>query len=928
MHFSFTAKLPVMLIFFCGLASTLPNGAAAQNMNLAWVKQTGGSSDDTVRGIAVDAAGNTYTCGLFSATCDFDPGPGVYNLVSNGNIDIYITKSDAAGNLLWARSMGGPNADQATGIASDAAGNIFITGFFFNTVDFDPGPGLYNLTAFGQQDVFVCRLDAAGNLVWARQMGGTNYEQVWSLALDAANNVYTCGEFASTVADFDPGAAVFNLSNLGSTNAFISKLDAAGNFVWAKHIGGTGVEQARSIATDAAGNAVITEDYYDPNIDFDPGPGTFTLPNAGAADIFVLKLDAAGNFAWAKQLGGANSEQGDAITMDASGNVYTTGYFTGAGDYDPGPGVFTLSATSNTAIFVSKLDPAGNFIWARHFGGTVSDPKVNQGKSIITDANQNVYVAAVFVFTVDFDPGPGTFNLTSAGWWDISLTILDAAGNFVAVKQMGGDYVDTALDLGKDGNGDIYMVGDFSTVADFDPCAGTLNLVSQGTFDMFKAKFAVPVINITGAATTSCQGVPVTFNANIANAGPSPVYQWKVNGVNAGTNSSSFTSGTLNNNDQVSCILTANPSCIPPVTASSNVITMTIEQGGTPSVSIAASSITVCTGSAVSFTATAVNAGSAPFYQWQVNGINTGPNAPVFTSNIFADNDVVTLVMTNPSPCASPNTVVSNSVVMRVNAGVAPSVKITASANNICPGIPVTFTAAPANTGSAPSYQWKLNGTNVGTNSISFTLNNPTNTDEVYCIMNSVSSCSANPLTNSDTITLAIHPVPVISFTPQNPTVAAGGSVQLQAIINGSYNSLVWTPATGLSSTVVLNPIANPLATTTYLLEAFTANNCNSSKTITVTVTTDIYIPNAFTPDGNGNNDVFKIPPRTPITLKNLLLYNRYGNLVFYTSDISNGWDGTFKGTPSPAGAYQYVIVGYDEKGRNITLAGSVLLIR
>jgi len=928
MPLSFKEKLLVSLILFGVLSDILPNAAAAQNLNLAWVKQAGGTTEEAAHSIAGDAAGNIYTCGVFSGTCDFDPGPGVYNLVSNGNIDIYISKMDDSGNLLWAKSMGGPNADQATSIATDAGGNVFVTGFFFNTVDFDPGPGLFNLTAFGQQDVFVCRLDAVGNFVWARQMGGSNYDQAWSLTLDAANNVYTCGEFASTVADFDPGAGVFNLNNLGSTNAFISKLDASGNFVWAKHIGGTSIARARSLITDAGGNLLVTGNFYDTNIDFDPGPGIFPVPNSGGSDIFILKLDAAGAFVWAKQMGGANTELGDAITVDAAGNIYTTGYFMGEGDYDPGPGVFSLSSISNTAIFISKLNASGNFVWAKSFGGTVSDPKVNVGQAIITDANQNVYVACNFVFTVDFDPGPGIFNLTSVGWWDISLAVLDAAGNFITAKQIGGNYVETPLGLLADGNGNIYMVGDFSTVTDFDPCSGTLNLTSKGAVDIFTAKFAAPVINISASTTSACQGTAVTFNAVVTNEGPAPAYQWKVNSVNVGTNSSTFTSSTLNNNDQVSCILMANASCVPPVTDSSNVIIMTIEPGGIPSVTIIASNTTICTGTTVSFTATPVNGGSAPIYQWQINGVNTGPNAVVFTVNTLSNNDLVSVVMTNSSPCVSPNTAVSNSILMQVNAGIAPSVRITASANSICPGIPVSFTALPANTGSAPSYQWKLNGNNVGTNSANYTLSNPANNDQVYCVMNSISGCSPNPLTNSDTITMIIHPVPVITFNPINPTIAPGNSVQLQASLNSSYSSLLWTPAVGLSSTSTLNPVANPSVTTTYKLDAFTANNCNCSNTITVTVISEIYIPNAFTPDGNGINDVFRIPAGSPITLKNLQVYNRYGNLVFYTSNISSGWDGTFKRSQSPAGAYNYIIEGLNDKGQSILLTGSVLLIR
>lgn len=927
MRIDYKNKAPVFLILLLILA--IPRNAAfAQDLNLSWVKRAGGAGVDAVGSVAVDAAGNVYTCGLFEGTCDFDPGPGVYNLVSNGNRDVYISKQDPAGNLVWAKALGGPNNDQATAIAIDASGNIYLNGFFFNTVDFDPGAGIYNLSSSGQWDIFILKLDGSGNFIWARQAGGPDYDEPWGLALDAAGNVYTCGEFASAVVDFDPGPGVFNVNSKGNTDAFILKLDAAGNFVWVKQIGGTSLERAHAITVDAPGNIYVTGDFFDFAVDFDPGPGTYNLPNSGTGDIFVMKLDPAGDFVWARQMGGINNEQGNCIAVDAAGNVYTSGHFLGPGDYDPGPGVFTLSSISNTAIFISKLDASGNFVWAKQFSGTVSDPMVNNGSSLAIDAAQNLYITGGFVNTVDFDPGPGTRNLTSAGWWDIYIAVLNPAGDLLTVKQMGGNYIDAGADLAIDGNGSVYLAGEFNTTADFEPCAGTYNIVSYGADDIFLAKFSVPAVTISAGSTVICQGMPVTFTANIINGGLAPAYQWQVNGVNAGTNSNTFTSSTLNNNDKVTCIVTVNPTCAPPVTATSNSISITVDPGVTPSVSIATASTTICTGTSVSFIATPVNGGAAPVYQWKVNGINTGTNAPVFTSSSLADNDVVSLTMTNPSPCASPNTVNSNSILMHVNNSVAPSVSIIASANNICPGIPVTFTATPANTGTPPVFQWKLNGNDVGTNSTGYLLSNPANGDNVYCVMNSASVCSTNPLINSNTITMLVNPLPVITFNPPHPTMPAGGSVQLQATINSGYTGLLWTPAAGLSNTTIPNPVANPGNTTTYKLEVFTAANCNSSKTITVTVTREIYIPDAFTPDGNGTNDIFRIPPGTTMTLQQFLVYNRYGNLVFSTHDINKGWDGTFNGARSPAGAYTYIIRGLDARGHEVFLTGMVTLMR
>ncbi len=247
--------------------------------------------------IVIDAFGNVYTTGSFESIVDFDPGTGTFNLTSTGNSDIFISKLDQSGNFIWAKIIGGTDADFGYSIAVDASGNVFTTGNFNITVDFDPGPGTFNLTSAGNSnDIFISKLDAAGNFVWAKAMGGWNFDWSYSIAVDASGNVFTTGSFEGT-ADFDPGPGTFNLTSAGIQDIFISKLDANGNLVWAKVMGGTQNDQSISIALDASGNA-FTTGYFNGTADFDPGAGTFNLTSAGNSDIFIIKLGnitAAGN---------------------------------------------------------------------------------------------------------------------------------------------------------------------------------------------------------------------------------------------------------------------------------------------------------------------------------------------------------------------------------------------------------------------------------------------------------------------------------------------------------------------------------------------------------------------------------------------------------------------------------------------------------
>jgi len=454
----------------------------ANAQTFEWAVSIGGSDFDRGHAIAVDAIGNVYTTGYFRGTVDFDPGIGVYNLSAAGLSDIFISKLDASSNFIWAISLGSTNHNNGVAIATDMDGNVYITGEFYGTIDFDPGAATYALSSVGLSDIFVLKLDGAGNFIWAKRFGGPDFDNVLSIALDHSGNVYTTGYFYDIV-DFDPGPGVFNISPDGPGDAFISKLDAAGNFVWAKSIGGASPAAGRSITTDGNGNVYTTGIFYG-TADFDPGAGTFNLSSQGSSDIFISKLDAAGNFIWAKSIGGIDDDWSNDITTDAFGNVLITGRFSGTVDFDSGTGVFELISEGISDIFIAKVDASGNFLWAKQMGGSSADA----GHSITTDPYGNVYSTGVFYFTVDFDPGPGTFNLTSAGSADIYISKLDESGNFIWAKSMGGSLDDFSASIAIDTTGCIYTAGYFSGTADFDPDAGIFNLTSAGIDDVFVHK--------------------------------------------------------------------------------------------------------------------------------------------------------------------------------------------------------------------------------------------------------------------------------------------------------------------------------------------------------------------------------------------------------------------------------------------------------
>jgi len=467
-----------------GVLVLITTTLCAQTMTFDWVRQMGGASFNNGSSIVLDAAGNVYTTGSFQGTADFDPGVGVFNLTAVGAGDIFISKLDAAGNFIWAKQMGGTTTDEGRSITVDAAGNVYTTGHFTGTADFDPGTSSYNLTAVADMDIFISKLGPMGDFVWAKQMGASSFDIGQAIEVDAAGNVYTTGFFYNTV-DFDPGAGTYNLSATSGHDMFILKLDALGDFVWAKQMGGSIIHFGLALKVDVAGN-IYTTGHFRETVDFDPGLGTYNPTSAGEQDIFVHKLDPSGNFVWTKQFEGTGNDGGQSLALDLLGNVYTTGYFQGTADFDPGVGVFNLTSVGDADIFVSKLDASGHFVWAKQLSGS----SFEVGSSITVGAAGEVYVSGAFMNTVDFDAGIGVFNLTSSGGIDVFVHKMDAAGDFEWAVQMGSTDFDESLAVAVDAAGNVYTTGYFQGTVDFDPGTGSANMTSVGTRDIFVHKMS------------------------------------------------------------------------------------------------------------------------------------------------------------------------------------------------------------------------------------------------------------------------------------------------------------------------------------------------------------------------------------------------------------------------------------------------------
>lgn len=373
--------------------------SVAQGVNSIWEKSFGRDDDlkfVSSHAVVSDKVGNVYSTGAYRGTNgDFDPGPGVANIQSNGGMDAFIHKLSPNGNFLWVRSLGGTKDDRGYDIAVDESGNVYVTGNFRGAVDLDPGPAIdIHTTTSDNTDAFVMKLDPAGHLVWVHSFGAAGNDSGRSIAIDQSGNLLVTGYFDQTV-DFDPGVGETNLTS--SYGAFVQKLTPQGDLLWAHSYDGPSELYVNAITSDENNNIYLTG-RFNGNVDFDPSPNSaFTL--IGLFDVFVSKLDSMGNLKWAGAMGGGSKDAGLDVAVDTSGAVLVVGSFQG-GDLCPGDSVVNYASQGLRDLFVTRLDSMGHFLWAHGIGGLGSD----EATGVSVDKNGNSYITGSFQKVVDFNP--------------------------------------------------------------------------------------------------------------------------------------------------------------------------------------------------------------------------------------------------------------------------------------------------------------------------------------------------------------------------------------------------------------------------------------------------------------------------------------------------------------------------------------------
>jgi gliding motility-associated-like protein len=344
-----------------------------------------------------------------------------------------------------------------------------------------------------------------------------------------------------------------------------------------------------------------------------------------------------------------------------------------------------------------------------------------------------------------------------------------------------------------------------------------------------------------------------------------------------------------------------------------------------PTIAVGVSANPVCGGIPIQFTATETGL-SKPGYLWQLNGTTVGTNSPTYTNNNPATGDTVICFLADLTPCNSTPTVNSKPIIMTVDTAPPYPVTITSSVNNVCRGDTILFNATAAGAGANPTYQWKINGVATGSGKDTLSCSGLQNGDSVYCLVTGDSACS---LPNESNKVVAIIMATPSVFVGNDTVISPGQTILLDPTITGSVVSYQWSPTIYLNNPLVKNPFADPAATTSYQLTVTGDDGCTASGKITITINYSLKMPNAFSPNGDGLNDVFRIPSQTSQKIISFSVFNRWGQRIFNTENSSSGWDGNFGNQAQPPDTYVWQLKYLDlPSGKVVTASGTVLLVR
>lgn len=446
----------IMLFFLLGMT------LQAQDYSWRWTRSATGANAENGNCVATDRDGNVFVAGYF-----YSPllTIGTHTLSNSGNYDVFIAKYDSAGTVQWVRKAGGSYDDVALGLATNDAGDVYVTGYFYSPLF---ATATQTLSSAGAGDLFVIKYDASGNELWARSIGGSNDESGNGIACDRDGHVIVTGYFLSGVLT----AGSYSLQNAGGEDLLLLKLDADGNVIWAKSANSAGSDHGNGVGCDNSGNIYLTGTYAGCL-----SSSNDTIWSTGGNDAFVAQYDPQGNCAWMRSVGGDFTDSGYGVTVHSPGRITVVGTSNSSSLV---AGSFSLSNAGNFDLFVIHLSSTGNIIWARQDGGVFDDT----GYAIVSDETGNVFVTGHSHSPMVYF---GADTLVNNGVGDVYVAAYSPDGSGSWLKQAGGSADDGSSGLAIDPWGNVLVSGYFLSPT---VVASQCTLTNSGGEDLFLGRLA------------------------------------------------------------------------------------------------------------------------------------------------------------------------------------------------------------------------------------------------------------------------------------------------------------------------------------------------------------------------------------------------------------------------------------------------------
>lgn len=920
-----------------GATQTLHAGTGADDIYVfkltsagaqVWSTYYGGTGNESPNCVQVFPNNDIVFAGS-STSVDYPTTAGAYQTNRVAGNDVVISKFNSAGVPIWSTYYGGSSAEDAASVAINKNNELIVSGYT-RSADFPITPGVFQTSLNNLSDAFIIKLDNGGNPLWGTFIGGSDNDQSYGVDTDNNNNIVACGTTLSADFPVTPGAHQTNYGGTGPNthgDAFVIKLDDTGNRVWSSYIGGTNDEEGYGVFIDASDNIYIALDTY--GGDLAATACAYQTMKPGDEDGFFFKMDSGGKIACASYLGGPGHDEvcfdyigGSKAILEYDGSIFIAGSG-GFPNFPATPGAFqTAHGGTFYDLFLAEFCATGcglnSPIYAVQLSANDSSVCVGDTISLSDLSVLCDTIGATWSWTFyggtpssSTNRNPQEIVYNTAGTYDIRLIVTTACGvdsiiknNYITVNSLPTLMVSGSLSLCEGSATAVTAAGasqyTWSPATGISSTTGAVVSISSasnitftltgvdanGCMDTTSVTFSVvptPTLTVS-QPDTICNGSSLTLTAS-ASGGTSPAYAWSPqSGLSSSTGVSVLATPTLSTTYTV--VVTNGGNCSD--TSFINVIVDSV-----PDITVTGVT-TICSGDSSFLTAT----GAATYHWLPATGISSTTGSGVFVFPVSPVSYTVTGYAINGCFDTAIVNIFINAVPV-ANAG---------PDDTICVGQIATLNAS-----GGAAYSWS-----TGSSGAVINVSPPVSASYSVTVFNG--SCF-----DVDSVKVEVVPAPVAD-AGNNTFVQSGSSITLSGSGGGSY---LWQPSTGLSCVTCQNPQASPTASTSYTLIVTDAQGCTSVDSVYVEIIcSGFFVPNAFSPNADGQNDVFYVKANNCVKTFLFIIYDRWGEKVFETTDPTKGWDGTYKGEAINSAVFVYSLDAVTINDEVISKKGNITLIR